>query len=156
MATKKTQAAQKQTATPKRQATTTKRQASTRERRPSEQVLQVVDRAVGAVPVVADAVRGAVEEWGDGGRLNVELDRAEARGADVRRQVTDQVVERARKARERVEPVYRPRVEQVESVYRLRVEPLYKERVEPVVRERVEPVYRQRLEPAVRRVRERI
>jgi hypothetical protein len=155
MATKKTQAAQKQTATPKRQATTG-RQAATRERRPSEQVLQVVDRAVGAVPVVADAVRGAVEEWGDGGRLNAELDRAEARGADVRRQVTDQVVERARKARERVEPVYRPRVEQVESVYRLRVEPLYKERVEPVVRERVEPVYRQRLEPAVRRVRERI
>jgi hypothetical protein len=134
MATNKTQAAQNGT--------------TTRERRPSEQVLQVVDRAVGAVPVVADAVRSTVDEWRKPQRLNAELKRAEARGADVRRQVTGQVVDRARKARSRVEPVYRPRVE--------RVEVLYRQRLEPVVRDRVEPVYRERLEPAVRRVRERI
>lgn len=126
----------------------TARGGSAAERRPSEQVLQVVDRAVGAVPVVADAVRNTVEEWRKPERLNAELERYEARGADVRRQVTDQVVERARKARDRVEPVYKPRVERVESVYR--------QRFEPLVRERVEPVYRERLEPAVRRVRERI
>lgn len=118
-------------------STQSPRNGSAVERRPSEQLLQVVDRAVGAVPVVADAVRNAVEEWRKPERLNAELERAEARGADVRRQVTDQAVERARKARERVEPVY-------------------KQRVEPVVRERVEPVYRERLEPAVRKVRERI
>jgi hypothetical protein len=111
---------------------TSTRGTATRERRPSEQVLQVVDRTVGAVPMVADAVRSAVGELSDPQRLNAELERAEARGADVRRQVTDQVVERARKARERVEPVYKPRVERVESVYR------------------------QRFEPTVRKVRERI
>jgi hypothetical protein len=70
-------------------------------------------------------------------RLAAELEKAETKGGDVRRQVTDQLVGQARKARERVEPVYR-------------------ERVEPVVKERVEPVYRQRVEPAVKRVRERI
>ena len=37
-------------------------------------------------------------------RLASELERAEAKGGDVRRQVTDQLVGRARKARERVEP----------------------------------------------------
>src|SRR4051812_20085849 len=37
-------------------------------------------------------------------RLAAELERAEAKGGDVRRQVTDQLVGRARKARERVEP----------------------------------------------------
>jgi hypothetical protein len=78
-------------------------------------------------------------------RLNAELEKAETRGGDVRRQVTDQVVEQARKARGRVEPVYRDRVE-----------PVYKQRVEPVVKERVEPVYRSRVEPTVKRVRERI
>jgi hypothetical protein len=70
-------------------------------------------------------------------RLGSEIEKAETKGGDVRRQVTDQLVGQARKARERVEPVYR-------------------ERVEPVVKERVEPVYRQRFEPAVKKVRERI
>lgn len=77
--------------------------------------------------------------------LSTELEKAEKRGGEFRRQLTDQVVEQARKARERVEPVYRERVE-----------PVYKERVEPVVKERVEPVYKQRVEPTVKRVRERI
>jgi hypothetical protein len=44
-------------------------------------------------------------------RLAAELEKAEAKGGDVRRQVTDQLVGRARKARGRVEPVYRDRVE---------------------------------------------
>ena len=81
--------------------------------------------------------------------LNAELEKAEKRGGDIRRQVTDQVVEQARKARERVEPVYRDRVEPT-------VKPLYKDRVEPVVKDRVEPVYRERVEPTVKKVRERI
>jgi hypothetical protein len=62
-------------------------------------------------------------------RLAAELEKAEAKGGDVRRQVTDQLIGQARKARDRVEPV---------------------------VKERVEPVYRQRVEPAVKRVRERV
>jgi hypothetical protein len=62
-------------------------------------------------------------------RLGSELDKAETKGGDVRRQVTEQLIGQARKARERVEPVYR---------------------------ERVEPVYRERVEPTVKRVRERI
>ena len=62
-------------------------------------------------------------------RLGSELEKAETKGGDVRRQVTDQLVGQARRARERVEPVYR---------------------------ERVEPIYRDRLEPTVKRVRERI
>jgi hypothetical protein len=70
-------------------------------------------------------------------RLADEIDRAGTRGGDVRKQVTDQLIGQARKARERVEPVYR-------------------ERLEPVYKERVEPVYRQRFEPTVKRVRERI
>ena len=70
-------------------------------------------------------------------RFSDQVDKAEARGAEVRRQVTDQVVAEARKARERVEPVYR-------------------ERVEPVYKQRVEPVYRQRIEPTVKKVRERV
>jgi hypothetical protein len=37
-------------------------------------------------------------------RLVSELEKAEAKGGDVRRQVTDQLVGRARKARERVQP----------------------------------------------------
>jgi hypothetical protein len=44
-------------------------------------------------------------------RLAEELEKAEAKGGDVRRQVTDQLVGRARKARGRVEPVYKQRVE---------------------------------------------
>lgn len=78
-------------------------------------------------------------------RLAEELERAEAKGGDVRRQVTDQLVGRARKARDRVEPVYRERVE-----------PVVKERVEPVYKQRVEPVYKKRVEPAVQKVRARI
>jgi hypothetical protein len=70
-------------------------------------------------------------------RLATELEKAEAKGGDVRRQVTDQLIGRARKARDRVEPVYR-------------------DRVEPIVRERFEPVYRDRVEPAVNKVRQRI
>jgi hypothetical protein len=157
---------------------------ATATRKPSEQALQVVDVAVGAVPVAAENVRRTVEQLLDTEtrnqeletlqhrvsnlrdantrpaqvetlrkRLTDEIERAETRGGDVRRQVTDQVVEQARKARERVEPVYRDRVE---PVYKDRVEPVYKQRVEPVVKERVEPVYRDRVEPTVKRVRERI
>jgi hypothetical protein len=70
-------------------------------------------------------------------RLGAELQKAETKGGDVRRQVTEHLIGQARKARERVEPVYR-------------------DRVEPVVKERVEPVYRERVEPAVKKVRERI
>ena len=137
-------------------------------RKPSEQALQFVDVAVGAVPVAADNVRRTVEQLLDSEsrsqeletlqhrvnnlrdestrpaqvetlkqRLTTEIEKAETRGGDVRRQVTDQVVEQARKARKRVEPVYR-------------------DRVEPVYKQRVQPVYRQRVEPTVKRVRERI
>jgi hypothetical protein len=69
-------------------------------------------------------------------RLASEIEKAEAKGGDVRRQVTDQLIGQARKARERVEPVYR-------------------DRFEPVVKERVEPIYRDRVEPTVKKVRER-
>ena len=78
-------------------------------------------------------------------RFAAELEKAETKGGDVRRQVTDQLVGQARKARERVEPVYRERVE-----------PVYKERFEPIVKERIEPVYRERVEPAVKKVVERV
>jgi hypothetical protein len=44
-------------------------------------------------------------------RLGSELEKAEAKGGDVRREVTEQLIGRARKARERVEPVYRDRFE---------------------------------------------
>lgn len=73
--------------------------------------------------------------------VQAELEKAEKRGGEFRRQVTDQVVEQARKARERVEPVYKDRVEPV---------------VKPVYTDRVQPVYKDRVEPAVKRVRERI
>jgi hypothetical protein len=137
-------------------------------RKPSEQALQAVDVAVGAVPTVAENVRTTAETWTNSEtrsqeietlqkrvktlrdsqartteldslrqRLVSEIEKAETKGGDVRRQVTDQLIGQARKARERVEPVYR-------------------ERVEPVYRERVEPVYKQRVEPAVKKVRERI
>ena len=86
-------------------------------------------------------------------RLGSEIEKAEAKGGDVRRQVTEQLIGQARKARERVEPVYRDRVE---PVVKERVEPVYRQRFEPVVKERVEPIYRDRVEPAVKRVRERI
>jgi hypothetical protein len=86
-------------------------------------------------------------------RLATELEKAEARGGDIRKEVTEQLIGQARKARERVEPVYK---ERVEPVVKKRVEPVYKERVEPVVKNRVEPLYRDRVEPAVKAVRERI
>jgi molecular chaperone GrpE (heat shock protein) len=54
-------------------------------------------------------------------RLASELEKAEAKGGDVRRQVTDQLIGRARKARERVEPVYRKRVEPTVQKVRERV-----------------------------------
>jgi regulator of replication initiation timing len=145
-------------------------------RKPSEQALQAVDVAVGAVPTVAENVRSTADTWRNSEtrsqeietlqkrvqtlrdpqartteieslrkRLGSEIEKAEAKGGDVRRQVTDQLIGQARKARDRVEPVYRERVE-----------PVYKERVEPVYKERVEPIYRDRVEPAVKKVRERI
>jgi gas vesicle protein len=151
-------------------------------RKPSEQALQAVDVAVGAVPTVADNVRRTVEQWRHAGtrsqeietlqarisnlrdantrpaqletlkrQFEAEVEKANKRGTDVRKQVSDQVVEQARKARERVEPARK----RVEPVVRDRVEPIRK-RFEPVVRERVEPVYRERVEPTVKKVRERI
>jgi hypothetical protein len=145
-------------------------------RKPSEQALQVMDVAVGAVPEAADAVTKTVDQLRDPEarsqelqtlqnqvnnlrdsstrdaqietlkqRLTSEIEKAEARGGDIRRQVTDQIVDQARKAREQLEPVYRDRVE-----------PVYKERVEPTVKKRVEPVYRERVEPTVKKVRERV
>ena len=86
-------------------------------------------------------------------RFASEVEKAEAKGGDIRKEVTEQLIGQARKARERVEPVYK---ERVEPVVKKRVEPVYKERVEPVVRKRVEPLYRERVEPAVKAVRERI
>ncbi|MGH2984511.1 MAG: hypothetical protein ACRDK5_09710 [Solirubrobacterales bacterium] len=128
--------------------------------KPSEQALQAVDVAVGAVPQAADAVKKTVDQWSKPEtrsqeietlqsrvstlrdpetrsseletlrkRLADEIERAGTRGGDVRKQVTEQLIGQARKARERLEPVYR---------------------------QRVEPVYRERFEPAVKRVRERI
>ena len=161
-----------------------KTEVTTTDRKPSEQALQAVDVAVGAVPTVAENVRTTAETWTNSEtrsqeietlqkrvqslrdskgrnteleslreRLSSELQKAETKGGDVRRQVTDQLIGQARKARERVEPVYRDRVE---PVVKERVEPVYRERVEPVVKERVEPIYRDRVEPAVKKVRERI
>src|SRR4051794_30511678 len=152
----------------KTSGTTTSTTTTTTGRKPSEQALQAVDVAAGAVPTVAENVRTTAETWTNSearsqeietlqkrvqtlrdpktrnteieslrDRLGAELQKAETKGGDVRRQVTDQLVGQARKARERVEPVYR-------------------ERVEPVVKERVEPIYRDRVEPTVKRVRQRI
>jgi hypothetical protein len=111
-------------------------------RKPSEQALQAVDVAFGAVPTVAEAVRNTADTWRNPEtrsqeietlqkrvstlreaeartseieslrrRLGSELEKAETKGGDVRRQVTEQLIGQARKARERVEPVYRQRVE---------------------------------------------
>jgi regulator of replication initiation timing len=148
--------------------TAEKTEVTTNGRKPSEQALQAVDVAVGAVPTVAENVRSTADTWRNSEtrsqeietlqkrvqtlrdpqartteieslrkRLGSEIEKAEAKGGDVRRQVTEQLVDQARKARDRVEPVYR-------------------DRVEPVVKERVEPIYRDRVEPAVKKVRERI
>ena len=153
-----------------------KTEVTTNGRKPSEQALQAVDVAVGAVPTVAENVRSTADTWRNSEtrsqeietlqkrvqtlrdpqartteieslrkRLGSEIEKAEAKGGDVRRQVTEQLIGQARKARERVEPVYRDRVE-----------PIVKERVEPVYKQRVEPIYRDRVEPAVKKVRERI
>jgi len=111
-------------------------------RKPSEQALQAVDVAFGAVPTAAEAVRNTADTWRNPEtrsqeietlqkrvstlreaeartseieslrrRLGSELEKAETKGGDVRRQVTEQLIGQARKARERVEPVYRERVE---------------------------------------------
>ncbi len=164
--------------------TAEKTEVTTNGRKPSEQALQAVDVAVGAVPTVAENVRSTADTWRNSEtrsqeietlqkrvqtlrdpqartteieslrkRLGSEIEKAEAKGGDVRRQVTDQLVGQARKARDRVEPVYR---ERVEPVVKERVEPVYRQRVEPVVKERVEPIYRDRVEPTVKKVRERI
>jgi hypothetical protein len=161
--------------------------ATDNNRKPSEQALEVVDVAFGAVPIATDAVRRTFEQWSDADtreyeqkklqaqleklrdsdsrsqqiedlkeRLQAEFDKAKAEGPKVRRKVTDQLVEQARKARKRVEPVYQPAYDRVEPLVKDRVEPVYRKRVEPVVRERFEPVYRKRVEPTVQRVRERI
>jgi len=161
-----------------------KTEVTTNGRKPSEQALQAVDVAVGAVPTVAENARTTAETWTNSEkrsqeietlqnrvkslrdskartteleslreRLSSELQKAETKGGDVRRQVTEQLIGQARKARERVEPVYRDRVE---PVVKERVEPVYRERVEPVYKQRVEPIYRDRVEPAVKKVRERI
>jgi oligoendopeptidase F len=134
--------------------------APEQDRKPSDQALQVVDVAVGAVPEAADAVTKTVEQLRDSeGRsqelkalqnlvsnlrdsntrdaqletlkqgLFDEIEKAETRGGEIRRQVTDQIVEQAKKAREQLEPVYRDRVE-----------PVYKDRVEPTVKKVAERV----------------
>jgi hypothetical protein len=161
-----------------------KTEVTTNGRKPSEQALQAVDVAVGAVPTVAENVRSTADTWRNSEtrsqeietlqkrvqtlrdpksrtseieslrkRFGAELEKAETKGGDVRRQVTEQLVGQARRARDRVEPVYRDRVE---PIVKDRVEPVYRERFEPVVKERVEPIYRDRVEPVVTKVRERI
>jgi Arc/MetJ-type ribon-helix-helix transcriptional regulator len=98
-------------------------------RTPGDQALQVVDVTVGAYASVADAVRSMVEQWRDPRTRAKELDslrrqvnsglvKVENRGGELRQQVTDDVSGRARRARKRVEPVYRRRVK---PVYRRRV-----------------------------------
>src|SRR6266545_210355 len=98
---------------PKKQPTTENDVTASK---PSEQALQAVDVAVGAVPQAADAVKKTVDQWRKSEtrsseletlrqRLADEIDRAGTRGGDVRKQVTDQLIGQARKARERVEPV---------------------------------------------------
>jgi hypothetical protein len=127
---------------PRKKKTEEQTEVITDGRKPSEQALQAVDVAVGAVPTVADAVRNTADTWRNPEtrsqeietlqkrvstlrdaeartseieslrrRLGSELEKAETKGGDVRRQVTDQLIGQARKARERVEPVYRERVE---------------------------------------------
>lgn len=86
-------------------------------------------------------------------RLDAEVEKAKALGPERRRKATEQFVEQAKKARQRIEPVYKQRVE---PVYKKRVEPLYKQHVEPVVKKRVEPIYKQRVEPTVKKVAERV
>src|SRR5687768_4327816 len=92
--------------------------------KPSEQALQLVDVTVGAYATVADTVSKTFEDWRHSDsrskelealrkRLSSRVEKAEERGGEVRRRLNDQVSERARKARDRVEPVYRDRVESV-------------------------------------------
>lgn len=78
-------------------------------------------------------------------RLDAEVEKAKAEGPERRRKATEQLVEQAKKARQRIEPVYKQRVE-----------PVYKRRFEPLVKQRVEPVYKQRVEPTVKKVAERV
>src|SRR3954452_16338977 len=99
---------------------TTTTSTTTGGRKPSEQALQAVDVAVGAVPTVAENARTTAETWTNSEkrsqeietlqnrvknlrdskarttefeslreRLSSELQKAETKGGDVRRQVTD-------------------------------------------------------------------
>lgn len=77
--------------------------------------------------------------------LNTEVEKAKVEGPRIRRKVTEQVVDQAKKAQKRVEPVYKQRVE-----------PIVKDRVEPVYKQRFEPTYKQHVEPTVKKVRERV
>src|ERR1051325_9895744 len=98
---------------------TEEKTAGTNGRKPSEQALQAVDVAVGAVPTVAEAVSNTADTWRKSEtrsqeidtlqkrvktlrdpkartseidslrqRLKSEIEKAEAKGGDVRRQVT--------------------------------------------------------------------
>jgi molecular chaperone GrpE (heat shock protein) len=137
---------------PVKKKTEQKTEVITDDRKPSDQALQAVDVAVGAVPTVADSVRSTADTWRNSEtrsqeietlqkrvstlrdrqarsteieslrkRLGAEIEKAEAKGGDVRRQVTDQLVGQARKARERVEPVYRERIEPTVKRVRVRI-----------------------------------
>ena len=119
----------KSTTTSTKTKTTTK---TATQRKPADQALQVVDVAVGAPAVAVDNAKRTVDQLRDSQGRTQEIELLQNRVNNLR----DRVVEEARKARERVEPVY-------------------KDRVEPVVKERVEPVYKQRVEPTVKKVRER-
>jgi hypothetical protein len=135
-------ARKKKTEVARKKKTEAQTETITDGRKPSEQALQAVDVAFGAVPTVAEAVRNTADTWRNPEtrsqeietlqkrvstlreaeartseieslrrRLGSELEKAETKGGDVRRQVTEQLIGQARKARERVEPVYRERVE---------------------------------------------
>jgi hypothetical protein len=135
-------ARKKKTEVARKKKTEAQTEMTTDGRKPSEQALQAVDVAFGAVPTVAEAVRNTADTWRNPEtrsqeietlqkrvstlreaeartseieslrrRLGSELEKAETKGGDVRRQVTEQLIGQARKARERVEPVYRERVE---------------------------------------------
>jgi hypothetical protein len=135
-------AGKKKTEVARKKKTEAQTEMTTDGRKPSEQALQAVDVAFGAVPTVAEAVRNTAGTWRNPEtrsqeietlqkrvstlreaeartseieslrrRLGSELEKAETKGGDVRRQVTEQLIGQARKARERVEPVYRERVE---------------------------------------------
>src|SRR5687768_12974599 len=53
-------------------------------RKPSDQALQAVDVAVGAVPTVADNVRHAVDQWRHAGTRSQEIETLQARISNLR------------------------------------------------------------------------